>query len=171
MHSTELFRTQSAFYRPTPTKVRLHHTTTPYSDALKAAAVLPRPHLDTSPDLMASSELLTSSPELLSPPSKFITSTELLTPRLLSTELLAPDLLATPDLLGQLGPIRTPHLGPLPPPFWLHGLPHNRLSPDPIMSSSQLPFYPIIYKPKILTTPGSPVPVSADSDQHESIKT
>ncbi len=38
-----MFQVQSAFYRPTPTSrgMRHHATNTPYSDALKAAAVLP----------------------------------------------------------------------------------------------------------------------------------
>lgn len=40
---SEMFQVQSAFYRPTPTSrgMRHHGTSTPYSDALKAAAVLP----------------------------------------------------------------------------------------------------------------------------------
>ncbi len=49
----DIFRTQSAFYRPTPaSKLRFHHTTTPYSDALKAAAILP--HHPTSLNILDS---------------------------------------------------------------------------------------------------------------------
>ena len=130
--AVDAFRSQSAFYRPTPTKLRLHHTQTPYSDALKAAAIFPRPRLDPSNEhLSPSGDLLNTNLQAAPPPPP-------------------------PHLLGSLPP----------PPFWLQTLSPQNTShdpmtshvPPPMTSSPRLPYYPVAYKPKIISTSPSPSP-------------